>query len=128
VKISTKLSGTLAAFILCAATSTFAAGKGSLHISSTVSVAGEKLAPGDYAVRWNGSGPSVELEIVQGKKIVTTAPATMTPTNEAPINNAVIVIKYADGSQEVSQILLAGKQFVFKIGSQPTEAQLKNDN
>src|SRR5262249_11059575 len=60
---------------LLLATSAFAANKGSLQVQEPINVNGTKLAPGDYKVQWDGTGPSVELSIMQGKKVVAKVPA-----------------------------------------------------
>src|SRR4029077_4411204 len=60
---------------LLLATSAFAANKGSLQIQEPTSVNGTKLAPGDYKLEWDGTGPSVELSIMQGKKVIAKVPA-----------------------------------------------------
>src|SRR6202521_6219959 len=61
---------------LLLATSAFAAAnKGSLQLPSTVTVSGTQLSAGDYSVKWDGNGPTVELNILQGSKVVATPPA-----------------------------------------------------
>ena len=50
---------------LLLATSAFAANKGSLQVQEPITVNGTKLAAGDYKLQWDGTGPSVELSIMQ---------------------------------------------------------------
>jgi hypothetical protein len=49
------------------AANAFAANKGALHVSSPETVAGERLTAGDYTIRWEGAGPSVQLKIKSGR-------------------------------------------------------------
>lgn len=55
----------------------FAGSKNSsnLNLDQTVKVAGTQLAPGQYKVTWEGSGPDVQVSFLEGKKIIATAPA-----------------------------------------------------
>ena len=54
--------------------SAFAGTKANLSINSPVTVNGTTLRPGDYKVQWEGSGPNVELSILQGKNVVAKRP------------------------------------------------------
>ena len=40
-------------------------------------VNGKQLGAGDYTVKWDGNGPNVEVNILQGKNVVATVPAHM---------------------------------------------------
>ena len=57
----------------------FAGNKGSLIIRERVDVAGQQLAPGEYQVRWNGSGSDVQVSFMQGKKEVIKTAAKIVP-------------------------------------------------
>jgi hypothetical protein len=50
----------------------------SVRFTETVTINGTQVPPGDYSVQWQGTGPAVEASILQGKKVLTTAPATLT--------------------------------------------------
>jgi len=80
------------------ATSAFAANKGSLQVQEPISVNGQQLKPGDYKVQWDGSGPNVELSIMQGKKVVTKVPAHVVDLSSASNADAAVVKNNADGS------------------------------
>ncbi len=104
-----------AGFMVVSTTNVLAANKGSLHISSPVSVAGKRLAAGDYTVQWTGAGPEIEVKVMQGKKVLTTASAIVTKLTDTSNNDAVIITSHSDGSQSVSQIFLSGKKWTLKI-------------
>jgi hypothetical protein len=48
-----------------------------LQLNEPVKVAGSQLAPGQYKVTWEGSGPDVTVTFAEGKTIVATAPAKL---------------------------------------------------
>jgi hypothetical protein len=52
--------------------------KGKLHLAHTIVVDGKPLEPGNYAVEWDGSGPGVQVKILQGKQTVATLSAHLT--------------------------------------------------
>jgi hypothetical protein len=69
----------IVALMLMAAVALLAAPKNSANVTltETVTVNGASLPPGDYHVVWQGTGPSVEATILQGKKVLASAPATL---------------------------------------------------
>lgn len=62
--------------------------KANVNFDRPTVVAGKKLAPGNYEVKWNGNGPAVQVNFLQNNKVVATAPAQMIDKNN-PYNNAV---------------------------------------
>jgi hypothetical protein len=107
---------------LLLATSAFAANKGSLQIQEPTSVNGTKLAPGDYKIEWDGTGPSVELSIMQGKKLITKVPAHVVDLNRPSQNDAAVVKDSEDGTKTLSEVRLSGKKFAFAVGEEAAKA------
>jgi len=107
---------------LLLATSAFAANKGSLQIQEPTSVNGTKLAPGDYKIEWDGTGPSVELSIKQGKKLITKVPAHVVDLNRPAQNDAAVVKNSEDGTKTLSEVRLSGKKFAFAVGEEAAKA------
>ncbi|HWX91052.1 MAG TPA: hypothetical protein VNY29_00350 [Terriglobales bacterium] len=107
---------------LLLATSAFAANKGSLQIQEPTSVNGTKLAPGDYKIEWDGTGPSVELSIMQGKKLITKVPAHLVDLNRPAQNDAAVVKNGEDGTKTLSEVRLSGKKFAFAVGEEAAKA------
>ena len=56
-----------------------AASKDSAKITfdQSVIVGGTEVPSGEYRVEWEGTGTSVEVNIIQGKKTIATVPATL---------------------------------------------------
>ncbi len=50
---------------------------GKVTLSSNVSVGGTQLHPGDYIVRWDGSGPDVQVRFLHEGKEVVSVPGTL---------------------------------------------------
>jgi hypothetical protein len=69
----------IVALMLMAPAALLAAPKNSANVTFTeaVTINGASIPPGDYHVVWQGTGPSVEATILQGKKVLATAPATL---------------------------------------------------
>lgn len=107
------------------ATSAFAANKGSLQVDSPTNVAGKQLTAGDYTVRWEGAGPSVDVKIMQGNKVLATVPAKLIILDSASSYDAAVVNNNGDGSRSLSQIRFSGKKFALEIGGESSAAASK---
>lgn len=59
------------------ASAALAAEKGSMTLFDPTLVNGVQLSPGNYALQWDGTGNTVQLQIFQGKKVVATTPASL---------------------------------------------------
>jgi hypothetical protein len=98
------------------ASSAFASNKGSLQVRETVEVNGQQLAPGEYQVRWDGTGSNVEVSFLKGKKEVAKASATLVPLDQSSGYDSA-VIDHANGKATVSQVRFAGKKFALALGA-----------
>ena len=94
------------------------ANKGSLQISNTVMVSGKQLSAGDYSVKWDGNGPNVELNILQGRKVVATIPARLVDLSQKQSVDNAVVKSNADGTKTLSEIRFSGKKFALAIDSE----------
>ncbi len=109
--------GLLLGLALLLATSAFASNKGSLAVTDNCTVAGKQLAKGDYKVSWEGNGPDVQLNIMQGKSVVATVPAHIMELSSSPQNDSAVVSHSSDGTKSLSEIRFAGKKYALAIGS-----------
>jgi hypothetical protein len=110
-----------AALIL--ASSAFAATKASLSLSNPVTVNGTKLKPGDYKLEWEGTGPDVELSIMQGKKVLAKAPAHVVNLDNVAENSAAVTRKADDGTAALAGVRFAGKKFALDLGESTDNMQ-----
>jgi hypothetical protein len=98
------------------ASSAFAATKANLHLNDSTTVNGVKLKPGDYKLEWDGTGPDVQVNIMQGKTVLAKAPAKVVDLQSPAQNNAAVVIKNNDGTTALSGARFEGKKFALEIG------------
>jgi len=123
MKVSKMLKGLLLGLGLLLAASAFAANKGSLQVNDPVTVSGKQLKPGGYTVKWEGTGPNVELNILQGKKVVATVPARLIELNSSPSSDAAVTKLNEDGSKSVSEIRFSGKKYALAIGEESAKGE-----
>jgi hypothetical protein len=107
---------------LLLATTAFAAEKGSMKLFDPAVVGGVQLAPGDYNVTWEGTGPNVELKIAKGNKVVATAPAHTFEMKSVPPSDGTTTKANAEGKTVVSEIFFRGKTRAFAIAPDATQA------
>jgi len=107
---------------LLLATSAFAANKGSLQVQEPITVNGTKLPPGDYKLQWDGTGPSVELSIMQGNKVVAKVPAHIVDLDKPSSLDAAVVKNNGDGTKTLSEVRLGGKKYSLAVGEEAAKA------
>jgi hypothetical protein len=101
---------------LLLASSAFAATKASLNLQSPTTISGTKLKAGDYKLEWDGSGPNVEVSIMQGRNVLAKVQAKVVDLNSPSANNAAVVIRNNDGTSTLSGARFAGKKFALELG------------
>jgi hypothetical protein len=95
------------------ATGASAASKGSLKLNEAVSISGMQLAKGQYEVTWEGTGPNVELNIIQSKKVVATVPARLVELSYRGPGQGYGTRKEEDGKTSLTAIYFYGKKYEF---------------
>jgi len=100
------------------ATSAFASNnvKGSLLLRESVEINGQQLAPGEYQVRWDGTGPSVEVSFMQGRKEVAKTSAKIVALDEAPEYDSAVV-DHTSGKAAISEIRFSRRKYALAIGA-----------
>jgi hypothetical protein len=101
---------------LLLASSAFAVTKASLNLQNPTTISGTKLKAGDYKLEWDGSGPNVEVSIMQGRNVLAKVQAKVVDLNSPSANNAAVVIKNNDGTSTLSGARFAGKKFALELG------------
>jgi hypothetical protein len=102
-------------------TSVFAASKGSLQLMDPITINGQSVKPGDYNLKWDGTGSSVQLSILKGSKVVVTTPAQVVNLANSPSNNSAVVKNNPDGSRVLSEIRFSGKKYALSLGGEATQ-------
>jgi len=98
------------------AASAFARNKGSLQVREAIEVNGQQLAPGEYQVRWDGTGPSVEVSFMQGRKEVAKTSAKVVALDEAPEYDSAVV-DHTSGKAAISEIRFSRRKYALAIGA-----------
>lgn len=117
MKFATVSKSLVLGLALTLASTAFAASKANLTLNNPTSVNGTTLKPGDYKLEWDGSGPNVEVSFLQGKKVVTKAPAKLVDLDRAPSNDAAIVKQNGDGSTTLAGVRFQGKKYALDLGA-----------
>jgi hypothetical protein len=121
---SSKISkGLWLGLALLLATSAFAANKGSLQVSAPVTINGKEIPAGDYTVKWEGTGPNVEVNILRGKNVVATVPARVVELDRAPERDSAVTVVNADGRKSLNEIRLSGKKYALAVGAESARAE-----
>lgn len=98
------------------AASAFASNKGSLQVGERFEINGQQLAPGEYQLRWDGTGSTVEVSFMQGKKEIAKTSATVIEL-EKPFAYDSAILEHANGRATISQVRFAGKKYALALGS-----------
>ena len=116
MKFASASKSLVVGLVLLLASSAFAASKAYLTLNSSASVNGTKLKPGDYKLEWDGSGPNVELSILQGKKVVAKVPAKVIDLDKASSNDAAVLKQSSAGDATLAEVRFQGKKFALELG------------
>jgi endonuclease V-like protein UPF0215 family len=101
------------------ASSAFASNnKGSLLVGEAFEINGQQLPAGEYQVRWDGTGSTVEISFMQGKKELAKTSAKMVPLDTVSYGDSAVV-DHNSGKAAISEIRFSGKKFALVIG--PTD-------
>jgi len=111
--VSKSLAMGLALFL---ASSAFAANKANFQVQTPLTINGTKLKSGDYKLQWEGSGPNVEVSIMQGKNVVAKVPARVVDLPSAPSSDATVVRRNDDGTASLTGVRFGGKKFALEVG------------
>jgi hypothetical protein len=102
---------------LLLASQAFAASKGNLQLSHSVTANGIKIEAGNYNLMWEGTGPDVEVTILQGKKVIAKVPAHLVDLNKPSERGAAITETNDDGTSSLAGIRFEGKKFALELGA-----------
>jgi hypothetical protein len=116
MKFATVSKSLVMGLVLTLASSAFAVSKANLTLNNPTNINGTKLKAGDYKLEWDGSGPNVEVSIMQGKRVVTKVPAKVIDLNQASSNDAALLKQNSDGSTTLSGARFQGKKFALELG------------
>lgn len=116
MKFATVSKSLVLGLALLLASIAFAATKANLQLNHPVTINGTTLKAGDYKVQWEGSGPNVELSILQGKNVVAKASAHVVDLETPAANNAAVTRENPAGPNSLAGIRFQGKKFALELG------------
>jgi hypothetical protein len=116
MKFATVTKSLVMGLALTLASSAFAASKANLTLNNPTNINGTKLKAGDYKLEWDGSGPNVEVSIMQGKKVVAKVPAKVVDLNQSSASNAALLKQNSDGTTTLAGVRFQGKKFALELG------------
>ena len=123
MKFATITKSVVMGLALMLASSAFAASKANMTLNHATTVNGTQLKAGDYKLEWEGSGPDVQLSIIQGKNVIAKVPAKVVELNSKTPNDAAVLKANSDGSTTLTEARFAGKNFSLKIGDSDDSMQ-----
>ena len=85
------------------------------NLISPAAIGGKQLAAGDYKLTWEGNGPTVQLNILKGNKVVVTTQARVVNVDHPSERNESVVNRDGNGSRSLGEIRLSGKKYVLAI-------------
>src|SRR5689334_21633769 len=85
-------------------TAAYAKNEANITLGGPTEINSHQLPSGDYKVRWDGTGNSVQVQIVQGKKVVATSAAEVVPQAAAVDHTQTILVKQDNGTRKLQRI------------------------
>lgn len=101
--------------LLCATALAAKPNKKTLHLYDKADLEGKVLNPGDYNVEWSGSGPNVELNIVQGRDTLATVPARIVVEDTSHKHDGYVLRPAKNGGQSIEELFFSGAKYDLKI-------------
>jgi hypothetical protein len=102
--------------------------KSSFEISAPAQINGTKIPAGEYTAKWEGSGPTVQVSLMQGKKVVATVPAQVIQLDKAAADTQAELKNGSNGDRELTALQFAGKKYTLQLGTETAKAQTKSDS
>ena len=115
MKFATISKSLVLGLTLVLASSAFASTKGNLELTSAVTVNGTQLKAGEYKVQWEGSGPEVEISILQGKNVVAKLPAHVVELQTPANNDAAVTRQNGSGPNSLTGLRFHGKKISLEV-------------
>jgi hypothetical protein len=108
--MSRNVIGLIGALLLAGAAFAANANSGNLHLEKAVTVQGKQLESGEYRVQWDATGDTVELNITDAKRTVTTVTARVVPVSWKNESDGHVT-RDQNGSNALTQIFFRGKNY-----------------
>lgn len=117
-------AGVMTGIAMLFATTALAAEKGSMKLFDPTLVNGVQLSPGDYALQWDGTGNNLQVQILQGKKVVATTAAALVQLKAPASQNMTSTRSAGNNAKALSEVEFRGKSYALAIGSKASESDV----
>ena len=116
MKFATVSKSAVLGLALLLTSSAFAGTKANLILNNPTTVNGTKLKAGEYKLEWDGTGPNVEVSVLQGKKVIAKVPGKVVDLNSPSQNDAAVVNRNDDGTTTLAGARFQGKKYAIDLG------------
>ena len=99
------------------ATTAFAGDK-SVTLSAPTTINGQKIAAGEYKVRYQVSGSTADVHFLKGKKEVASTSAQVVQIASVPPSDSVVTTANGDGSSRLVELQFANQKSAIRFGSE----------
>jgi hypothetical protein len=113
------LSASTFSIVILLAASAFAGDK-TVVFTSPTNINGQKVAPGEYKVRYQVNGSTADVHFLRDKKEVATASGQIASLENAPDRDSVVTQSGSDGNSRLVELQFAKQKSVIKFGSEST--------
>ena len=117
-------AGVMTGVAMLFATTALAAEKGSMKLFDPTLVNGVQLSPGDYALQWEGTGNNVQVQILQGKKVVATTAAALVQLKAPASQNMTSARRAENNAKALTEVEFRGKSYALAIGNNAPESDV----
>jgi hypothetical protein len=94
------------------------AGDKTVTLSAPTSISGQKLAAGEYKVRYQVNGSTADVHFLKDKKEVATASAQVAELANVPDRDSIVITANSDGTSRLVEIQFAKQKTAIKFGSE----------
>ena len=123
MKVTNSSKSFILGIVLLLASSAFAQSKASVELSRPVMLNGTELKPGDYNLRWEGTGPNVEVSIRRGRTVLAKIPARVSSLEYASAYNAAVTRENGTNINTLAGFRFKGKTMAIDLGEPSEEVQ-----
>lgn len=116
-------AGVLVGIAMLFATTALAAEKGTMKLYDPALVNGVQLSPGDYTLQWEGTGNNLQVQILQGKKVIVTTTAALVQLKARASRNMTSAIR-ENNTKTLTEVEFRGKSYALAIGSNAPESDV----
>jgi ABC-type Fe3+-hydroxamate transport system substrate-binding protein len=97
--------------------------KSNFQITSPAHLNGMKMPAGDYTAKWEGEGPTVQVSIMRGSKVLITVPAQVVVLSQPAANTQAETQKGSDGNEALTRLQFSGKKFALDLDNESANGQ-----